>query len=113
MIFNSNRNACSFSCVSARLDHLEQLNQQNQVVSENTVKIQSLVSSLDQFKSHTERRLSVFEDQIKTLHLVASVETDPIISPILVEPLGLEQEEVVEGLPGKVKGLEKQIQTER
>ena len=41
------------------------------------------------------------------------METAPIISPVPVEILALEQDTVVEGLPGKVKGLEKQIQTER
>ena len=50
-IFSSDLNACSFSSVSARLDHFaERLNQQDQRISDNGVKIQSLTSSIDQFQ---------------------------------------------------------------
>ena len=48
----------------------------------------------------------LFEDQIKALCLISSVETDPVIPPVLMKHLGVEQEEVVEGLFGKVKGLD-------
>ena len=66
-ISNSDLNTHSLSSVSSRLDHLaECLNQQNQVVFENTVRIQS-ISSLDQFKTITEGRLSVLEDHINSL----------------------------------------------
>ena len=106
-ISNSDLNTHSLSSVSSRLDHLaECLNQQNQVVSENTVKIQSLVSSLDQFKANTERWLSVFEDRIKSHRVTARMEAAPIVSPVPVEILGLELDEVVEVLREKVKGLE-------
>ena len=40
------------------------------------------------------------------------METAPIISPVPVEILALDQDEVVEGLREKVKGLEKQFQTD-
>ena len=47
---SSDLNAQSFSSVSARLDHFaERLNQQDQVISDNNVKNQSLVSFFDQF----------------------------------------------------------------
>ena len=47
---SSDLNARSFSSVSARLDHFaERLNQKDQVISDNNVKNQSLVSSFDQF----------------------------------------------------------------
>ena len=55
----------------------------------------------------------LLEDQLKALRHISSVETNPVFPPIHVETLGVEQEEVVEGLCGKVKGLEQQIQTER
>ena len=58
VISNSDINACSFLSVSSRLDHFaEQIIQQDQVVSKNSIKIQSLACSLDQFKSQTERQL--------------------------------------------------------
>ena len=43
-ISSSDLNACTFSSVSARLDHFaERLNQQDQLISDNSVRIQSLV----------------------------------------------------------------------
>ena len=52
---NSDINAQSFSSVSARLDHFaEHINQQDQIITENRIKIQSLACSLDQFKVSTE-----------------------------------------------------------
>ena len=54
-ISNSDLNAKTFSSVSARLDHFaERINQQDQVIAENSIKIQSLACSLDQFKVNTE-----------------------------------------------------------
>ena len=41
-----------------------------------------------------------------------SVERSPVRLPVPVEILGVEQEEVIEGVRGKVKGLEQRIQTE-
>ena len=49
--YSSNLNARSVSNVSARLDQFaERLNQQAQSIANNCTNIQSLVSSLDQFK---------------------------------------------------------------
>ena len=49
-VCSSDLNAHSFSSVLARLDHsAERLNQQDQVISDNNVRIQSFVSSFDQF----------------------------------------------------------------
>ena len=41
-----------------------------------------------------------------------SVERSPVRLPVPVEILGVEQEEVIEGVRGKVKELEQRIQTE-
>ena len=96
-----------FSSVSARLDHFaECLNQQDQIVTDNSVKIQSLICSFDQFRLNSESQLSSLEDQIKVLNEVPSVGRSPVCPPVPVEVLEVEQEEVVEGLRGKVKGLE-------
>ena len=47
-----------FLSVSARLDYFAELiNQQDQVIAENSKKIQSLACSLDQFKVNTEAQL--------------------------------------------------------
>ena len=53
-ISNGGINACSFLSVSVRLNHFaEQINQQDQIIAENSIKIQSLACSLDQFKVNT------------------------------------------------------------
>ena len=53
-ISNSDINAHFFLSVSARLDHFaERINQQDQIIAENSKKIQSLACSLDQFKVNT------------------------------------------------------------
>ena len=53
--YSSNLNARSVSNVSARLDQFaERLNQQDQSIANNCTNIQSLVSSLDQFKITSE-----------------------------------------------------------
>ena len=62
-IFSSDLNAHSFSSVSARLDHFaERLNQQDQHISDNGVKIQSLISSVDQFQLISENHFVSLKD---------------------------------------------------
>ena len=108
--FNPTR---SFSYVSSRLDHFaDRINQQDQVIAENSIKIQSLACSLDQFKLNSEAQLLLIDDQLKVLCGVSNLETNPQLSSVPVVTLSLEQEEVVEVLRGKVKGLEQRIQTE-
>ena len=93
--------------VSARLEHFaERINQQDQVIAENSKKIQSLACSLDQFKVNTEAQLLLIDDQLKVLCDVSNQEVNLQHPTVPVLTLGLEQEEVVEGLCGKVKGLE-------
>ena len=66
---SSDLNAHSFSSVLARLDHIaEWLNQQDQVISKNNVKIQSHVSSFDQFQLLSEHQFSSLEDQLRVLN---------------------------------------------
>ena len=51
VISSSDLNARSFSSVLARLDHFaERLSQPDQIISDNSVKIQSLISSFDQVR---------------------------------------------------------------
>ena len=98
-ISNSDLNACSFLSVSARFDHFaEQINQQDQVIAENSIKIQSLACSLDQFKVNSEAQLLLIDDQLKVLRDVSNLETNPQPPSVPVGTLGLEPEEVVEGL---------------
>ena len=50
-IYSSDLNARSFSSLSARLDHFaERLNQQEQCISDNRIKIQSRLSSFENLK---------------------------------------------------------------
>ena len=63
-IYSSDLNAHSFSSVSARLDHFaERLTQQDQCIFENRIKIQSLLSSFDQFKKVSENQFLCLKDQ--------------------------------------------------
>ena len=57
-ISSSDLNAHSFSSVLARLDHFaERLNQKDQIISDNnSVRIQSLASSVDQFQLLSENQ---------------------------------------------------------
>ena len=62
-ISNSDLNARSFSSVSARLEHFaERINQQDQIIAENSIMIQSLACSMDQFKINTEAQLLLIDD---------------------------------------------------
>ena len=64
-IYSSNLKARSVSNVSARLDHFsERLNQQDQCISDNPIKIQSLLSSFDQFKIISENQFLSLKDQL-------------------------------------------------
>ena len=112
-ISNSDINAHFFLSVSARLDHFaERINQQDQIIAENSKKIQSLACSLDQFKITTAAQLLLINDQPKVLSDVPTHAINPQHPTVPCVTLGLEQEEVFEGLHGKVKGLEQWIQTE-
>ena len=83
----------------ARLDHFSaQINQQNQVISDNKVKFQSLVSSFDQFQLLSERQFLSLEDQFKVLSDAPGVERSLVYPSLPVGVLGVEQEEVLEGL---------------
>ena len=83
----------------ARLDHFSaQINQQNQVISDNKVKFQSLVSSFDQFQLLSERQFLSLEDQFKVLSDAPGVERSLVYPSLPVRVLGVEQEEVLEGL---------------
>ena len=61
----------------------------------------------------SEHQFSSLKDQLKVLSKAPGVKRSLVHPPLPVEILGVEQEEVIEGLRGKVKGLEKTIQTER
>ena len=64
-IYSSDLKACLISNVSARLDHFaERLNQQDQCISDNRGKIQSILSSLDQFKIVSETQFLSLKDQL-------------------------------------------------
>ena len=106
-------NAQSFSSVSARLDHYaERINQQDQVINENSIALQSLVCSLDQFKVSSEAQFLSPDNQIKSVIDSSTCEMIPQQQTVPHVGLGLEQGEVVEGLRGKIEELEQQIQNE-
>ena len=67
-IYSSDLKTCSVSNESARLDHFaERLNQQDQCISDNCGEIQSLLSSLDQFKIVSETQFLALKDQLQVL----------------------------------------------
>ena len=102
------------SNVSARLDHFaERLNQQDQCISDNRVKIQSLISSLDQFKIIFENQFLSLKDQFQVLSESSGIERLSSLPLPPVEVADVEQTVVIEGFRGKMKGLEQNIVTER
>ena len=102
------------SNVSARLDHfVERLNQQDQCISDNRGKIQSLLFSFDQFKIVSETQILSLKDQLQVLSESSGFERPPSLPLPIVEVADPEQTVVIEGLWGKMKGLEQTIVTER
>ena len=100
--------------VSARLDHFaERFNQQDQCFSDNCVKIQSLVSSIDRFKLVSESQFLLLKDQIKVLSESSDIDRRPSLPLQAVGVSDVEQVEVIEGHQGKMKGLEQTILTEQ
>ena len=94
-------NACSFSSVSARLDHFaERFNKQDQLISDNSVRIQSLFSSIDQFQLVSENQFVSLRDQLRVLSDVSCIERSPPLPLQSVGIPGVEQEEVMKGLRG-------------
>ena len=97
-----------------RLDQLaERFNQLDQCTSSNRDNIRSLRSSLDQFRSVFETQFLSLRDQLQALS--ESSNTERLPSPPLssVEVVNTEHTVVIEGLCGKVKGLEQTLVTER
>ena len=98
--YSSDLNAQSVSVsVSARLDQFaERLNQQDQSIAVNCNKIQSLLSSLDQFKITSETQFLSLKDQLLVLSefsVFARLSSPPLPS---VEVADVEQTVVIEGL---------------
>ena len=112
-IYKSDFNASSVSNILARLDHLaERLNQKDQCISDNQVKIQSLLSSVDQFKVVCENQFLSLKDQLQVLSESSGIKRSPSLPLPSVEVADVEQTVVIEGLRGKMKGLEQTIVTE-
>ena len=109
-IYSSNLNTRSVSNISARLDHfVERLNRKTSVcISDNHVKIQSLLSSLDQFKIISEDQFLALKDQLQVLSESPGIERLPSLPLPSVEVADVEQTVVIEGLRGKMKGWSKQ-----
>ena len=91
----------------------ERLNQQDQSISNNRNNIRSLRSSIDQLSTVSETQFLSLKDQLQALSESSNLERLP--SPLLssVEVVDAEQTVVIEGLRGKMKGLEQTIVTER
>ena len=65
-IFNSDLNSLSFSSVLARLDHFaERLHQQDHLISDKSVRIQSLISSVSSSRWHLKINLFITEGSIQ------------------------------------------------
>ena len=119
----SSTNATSYACdlnarsnsnILVRLDQLaERFNQLDQRTSSNRDDIHSLHSSLDQFRSVSEAQFLSLRDQFQGLS--KSSNTGRLPSPPMssVEVVNTKHTVVIEGLCGKVKGLEQTIVTER
>ena len=82
-------------------------------ISDNRVKIQSLLSSIDQFKLVSESQFLLLKDQLKVLSESSNIDRHPSLPQQAVEVPDVEQVEVIESLRGKMKGLEQTIVMER
>ena len=112
--YSSALNARSVSNVLARLDHFaERLNQQDQCISDNRIKIQYLLLSFDQFKIISENQFLALKDQLQVLSESSGVKRLLSLHLPSVEVADVEQTVVIEGLRGKMKCLEQTIVTER
>ena len=77
---------------------LNSLNQQDQIISDNNVRIQSLVSSLDKFQLLSERQYSSLKFQLRVVNEAPGGE-GKFLQPLRpVQVPGIEQEEVIKGL---------------
>ena len=113
-IYTGDLNARSTSNISVRLDHVtERLNQQDQCISNNRDHIRSLRSSIDQLSTVSETQFLSLRDQLQALSESSNLERLP--SPLLSsdEVVDAKQTVVIEGLQGRMKGLEQTIVTER
>ena len=95
-----------------RLDQLsERFNQLDQGTSSNHDDIRSLRLSLDQFHSMSETQFLTLKDQLQVLSDSPNTERLPLLPLPSVEVVDTEQTVVIEGLCGKVKGLEQTLVT--
>ena len=70
--------------MSARLDQFaERLNQQDQSIADNCTKIQSLASSLDQFKITSKTQFLVLKDQLLVLSESSVIECSFFTAPVI------------------------------
>ena len=100
--------------ISTRLDQLtEKLNHQGQCISKNRNKIGSLCSSLDQFSVVSETQFLSLKGQLQVLSESSNTERHPSLPLSSVEVVHAEQMVVIEGLWGKMKGLEQTLVTEQ
>ena len=97
-IFSSDLYVSSFSSVSARLDHFaERLNQQDQRISDNNVKIQSLISSVDQFQLISENKFVSLRNQLRVLSAASGFGRSSLLPLQPVGVPGVEQVVIIEG----------------
>ena len=112
-VYTSDLNAWSVSNILARLDHFaERLNQQDQCISNNCDDIRSLRSSIDQFSTVSETQFLSLKDQLQVLSESSNLKRLPSPPLSSVKVVDAEQTIVIEGLRGKMKGLEQTIVTE-
>ena len=113
-IYTGDLNAQSTSNILARLDHFaERFNQQDQCISNNCNDIRSLRSSIDQLSIVSETQFLSLKGQLQALSKLSDIElrSPPPLSS--VEVVYAEQTVVIEGLQGKMRGLEQTLVTER
>ena len=117
--FQTSANATSYACdlnaqtnstILTRLDQLtERFNQLEQPTSNNRDDLLSLCTLIDELCSTSESQFSTLKDQLQVLSESSNTVSVPTSS---VEIVDVEHTVVIEGLRGKVKGLEQTMVTE-
>ena len=108
-----NLNARTNSTISARLDQLkERYNQLDQCTSNNRDDLLSLCSLIDKFLNSSETQFLSLRDQLQVLIDSSNTIRPPSPPTFSLDFVDAEQTVVIEGLRGKVKGLEQTIVTE-
>ena len=107
-------NAHTNSSITTRIDTLaERFNQLEIRTNRNRDDTMLVCSMIDQLQASSDSQFSLLTKQLQTLRQSPQVVQSLHVPPSLVEAADAEHTVIIEGLCGKVKGLEQTIVTER